>query len=1234
MGQAPDVRRPAASRPAMAPGDRVAHPPREALSSPWLPRVQTLVNISGAAALVWLAAPLLTLNGRHPFDGRAERAALLGFIAAVLVLALLLRRWLRRRRNAQLFARLQQGDNAEQALVQRFASAMQMLRAGLAARGDAPAHWWQRRRQVYQLPWYLFIGAPGAGKTTALLNAGLRFPLAERLGAAPVAGVGGTRQCDWWFTDQAVFIDTAGRYTTQDSRSDQDASEWRLFLQLLRRYRVVQPINGVIVTVSAPDLLAGGAELAHQAAAVDRRLQELRTQLGQSFPVYLLVTKVDLLAGFIEHFGDFDAAQRQQPWGIAFEMSGQPSAMAAVPGDLAARLAELPARVAAAVPQRLQAEPLPERRAAIYLFPAQVESLLPSLQEFTQRAFRHAADAPAQPLRGIHFSSGTQEGNPIDRVIGDLGRSYGFAPRAPEAKPGQGKAFFLAGWLLQLVIAEAALAGFSLARRRMRRRLETAAGACAAGAMLLACAGWVHSYRANRDYVAAVRERVDRVMEQVGPARDGRIDRLLPLYALLDQLAASGGVDPDTAPPGLGLGLFQGPRLARSAEQTYHRVLDRTFAPLVVDRLAGAVRQERDPATRYEALRVALMLVTPERLQRGEVRRWAEHAYTAPGSAAVAPGAGEQQDWLRHFDALLERNAVLDAMRLDDATLQATRAALAAVPLEQRVHDRLLRRARERIGAGAPAVPELSSPAAVLAFAPADAASAPAAMAASFTRQGWRELIEPALEPTIAELADEAGWVLGERAPALQRLAAEREARATIAQAVGQRHAQATIAAWDRLLGGLALQPPADAEALARFAAELAAPDSPLRALVRRLASEFASPGLDGASLAVSAGAPPSRSAAAGGRAAAGHVAATAGVVAASGSAPGAAPAAVSAAPAGLPTAAPTAAASPAEAAYAATMAAHFGSLGSYAATAGTPGSGALDRLLTPLPAALQDPAGPRATELLRALRAESAAAPPPLRGMWQALADALAATQRRVQERQLGSSLAELAQSCRRLTADRFPFAPAATRDLPYADFARLFGPQGLFDSVFRQQLAARVDSSQRPWRLRDEPAPPQNPAQAQAALRSFEMAEDIRRLFFPAGRGLPQLRLQLTPAAMDTELLLFSLDIDGQLLRYENGPRRAKPLLWPGPAATQKVVLRILPAGPSGVGAEVHEGPWALLRVLQRDGPLRAAAARTAAARVAVDGRALQLDVQADGPGSVALLAELGRFRCPEPW
>src|SRR4029453_12481990 len=110
-----------------------------------------------------------------------------------------------------------------------------------------------------------------------------------------------------------------GRYTTQDSHHASDAHEWKTFLRLLCRYRPVQPINGVIVTVSVPDLFHGGAELEQQAQAVEQRLLELRAELGLSFPVYLLVTKVDLLAGFVEYFGDFDSTQRERIWGTTFD---------------------------------------------------------------------------------------------------------------------------------------------------------------------------------------------------------------------------------------------------------------------------------------------------------------------------------------------------------------------------------------------------------------------------------------------------------------------------------------------------------------------------------------------------------------------------------------------------------------------------------------------------------------------------------------------------------------------------------------------------------------------------------------------------------------------------------------------------------------------------------------------------------------------------------------------------
>src|ERR1051325_9913766 len=110
------------------------------------------------------------------------------------------------------------------------------------------------RQYLYQLPWYVIVGAPGSGKTTALVNSGLKFPLEEAGASQSIKGVGGTRNCDWWFTDEAVLLDTAGRYVTQDSEQKVDASAWLAFLELLKRFRPRQPLNGALVTVSISDL--------------------------------------------------------------------------------------------------------------------------------------------------------------------------------------------------------------------------------------------------------------------------------------------------------------------------------------------------------------------------------------------------------------------------------------------------------------------------------------------------------------------------------------------------------------------------------------------------------------------------------------------------------------------------------------------------------------------------------------------------------------------------------------------------------------------------------------------------------------------------------------------------------------------------------------------------------------------------------------------------------------------
>ena len=277
------------------------------------PLFLALVGVLALSAIVWWVGPLIAIGESRPLDPVWVRATVIGVLFLLLVLRAVLRFWNQKRTNAQLVDGMTKGptstDRELKTLDERFTQALSVLKhAPGKKKGGA---------FLYDLPWYIFIGAPGSGKTTALLNAGLTFPLAEKMGGASVRGVGGTRNCDWWFTDEAVLIDTAGRYTMQESNASVDAGAWDGFLALLRKSRPRRPINGVLLTVNIQDLLQQTpVERKDHAAKLRARIQELTEKLGVRAPVYVLVTKADLIAGFNESFAALSKEERNQVWGL------------------------------------------------------------------------------------------------------------------------------------------------------------------------------------------------------------------------------------------------------------------------------------------------------------------------------------------------------------------------------------------------------------------------------------------------------------------------------------------------------------------------------------------------------------------------------------------------------------------------------------------------------------------------------------------------------------------------------------------------------------------------------------------------------------------------------------------------------------------------------------------------------------------------------------------------------
>src|SRR5690606_25101878 len=426
------------------------------LTNVWLIRI---LGIVGLAAVVVLLGPLFAFGDWRPLETPAAQ----GLFILLIVVAWLVRHLWRMQRAAKAQSRMvseileapsapaaPDASAEELATIRsRFEDALGVLKKARGGKG---------RLNLYDLPWYIIIGPPGAGKTTALVSSGLRFPLRERFGPDAIRGVGGTRNCDWWFTDDAILIDTAGRYTTQDSDADVDQAAWLGFLGLLKKYRKRRPINGTFVAISIADLMTQTeAERRAHAAAIRQRVIELDRQFGIRFPVYVLFTKCDLVAGFSEFFENLGKREREQVWGITFPYSDDPDANPAQQFD--AEFDLLLRRLNERLLMRIGEEPDIGRRALIHGFPKQMAALKENLGAMLKEIFAGSRFETGPLLRGAYFTSGTQEGTPIDRLMDSLARTFQIDAQAMSAGASRGKSYFITDVLKRVAFTEANLAG-------------------------------------------------------------------------------------------------------------------------------------------------------------------------------------------------------------------------------------------------------------------------------------------------------------------------------------------------------------------------------------------------------------------------------------------------------------------------------------------------------------------------------------------------------------------------------------------------------------------------------------------------------------------------------------------------------------------------------------------------------------------------------------------------------
>ncbi|CDG83176.1 type VI secretion system membrane subunit TssM [Janthinobacterium agaricidamnosum] len=412
---------------------------------------------------------------------------------------------------------------------------------------------------LYELPWYMVIGNPAAGKSTAIASSGLQFPFAD---SKIVQGVGGTRNCDWFFTTDGILLDTAGRYSV----NDEDRAEWFGFLGLLKKHRKRAPINGIIIAVSIAELTGSRPEFAiNLAKNLRQRVQELTEKLEVHAPVYVVFTKADLITGFSEFFQDAERSERDKVWGATLPYSQTSSRQDVLElfdqrfDELYDGLKEL-SLASMALQSRERMPP------GVFTFPLEFSSVKGPLRAFIATLFEENPFQFKPVFRGFYFTSALQEGEAVSTSSERVAQRFDLKlqPQAHSEVHHQ-HGYFLLNLFRKVIFADKDLVAQYASPAKMRLRYATFFAATAL--VGLALGGWSWSYMGNTQLVANVQADLDQAVKLQEKRLDlqSRFEALEIMQDRIEQLEQYRG----SRPLSLSLGLYQGEFLERKLREEY-----------------------------------------------------------------------------------------------------------------------------------------------------------------------------------------------------------------------------------------------------------------------------------------------------------------------------------------------------------------------------------------------------------------------------------------------------------------------------------------------------------------------------------------------------------------------------------------------------------------------------------------------------------------------------------------
>ncbi|KQN53241.1 type VI secretion system membrane subunit TssM [Erwinia sp. Leaf53] len=1137
------------------------------------------------SAIIWWVGPLVSVGSWRPLSSVVVRL--------LLITALILRAvwpWIAQFtgglfRHAQARRSAPEKSRARDRVSQRFYDAMSTLKsAGLAQQRSG---WQQLRYRVFQRylddrPWFMILGPAGSGKTALLSESDRRFIFAGHYGMTSTVEPGPTRDCNWWLTEQAVWIDTAGDWVQLNGLSDETAKGLPQLFRLLRRFRKRPVLDGVFLCLNAHEILhASLNERKSLADALRVRLLEIPLLACSDQPVYLMLTHLDMLTGgeTLLTLLSEDLLQKGLGFSVPPGNSGLQNWPVAEQG-----YQQMVSRVSQYTLERLHdISSVQQRQQLLFLIEA-LGALGRPLFSLLEQIFPASSRGYMARLQQVWLGS--------TRTLGEDNAAAGGSN--PDAARPAGT-LYNAAW--QQAIARRYLPlrnhGNVPAGVRWRRMANYAAVLL----LLAAAAGLLVSrYAWENDYLAWVAARFDesrRVASEV-PVTNRAGDDLLVAYAQLDYMNVQLQARPTpTANP-----YFEHRLINEASRHSYQRHLRTFFWPAVEDYVAWSLAQ--DTAAKdddvYGTLKVYLMLAEPQHREADALVSW----FMARWDRFAPPqGGGMDKRLFRYHLRQLFASAGTPAMKADDALVRRARGKAADIPLQQRV----VRRVEQSLAGSV--LPDITlalaagSDVTLTLRRKSQATVSDVAVSKFYTRASYRDLFLPQVQPMAESVIKEQAWVMGSSGSADnvrtllsgQKLADEARKLYLLEYANG----------WNAFLTDIRARPVNGLEDAAQLARQLGDPSSSLANLVRFATRETSLTGKDSAGatswfdrqryrfeqqkreVVDELSGERSRFRL-----------------------------------------------TPEDAVEDRFLTLRRTGLALSQANrgGGDPLSRLFDELFNQLSAlATSLHSGQRLPQGgLERARLDAARQPEPIRSVVMDLIQQGSRESQRQNRLSIGKGASSLASGlCNSTVSRRYPFSRNARTEVGIDDFARLFGPAGAMKTFFDSQLVDLIDINADPWKARD------GGAINAATVRAFENAAKIRETFF-AGGERPAFTLFIRPVSLSPDIASATLDIDGQPIEYAIGESQPVRIDWPGPKGGSYIRLSFKTAQ-GDIHTALFEGPWALFHLYD------------ASDVTPVDGNRRQLRMRMAGVSGSLLLElrstmkdfplwsrALGNFSCPQ--